>query len=131
MLFCEDPIPTDPCVAPPGLDTSRAVLSGQTGETGFSILSESSNHIILTRNPQAVNETPSTYTFDNIVNPVDTTQSFAIRLGDYPTTDASGQLINLGSIVSQVTNSIEIDTQVPPILNFCVAGQVTSDCLQE
>jgi hypothetical protein len=36
ILFCEDPIPTDPCVAPPGLDVSHAVLSNQSGETGFS-----------------------------------------------------------------------------------------------
>ena len=54
-----------------------------------------------------------------------------VRLSDYPTTDASGQLINLGSIVNQVTSSIEIDTQVPPMLIFCVAGQVNRDCSQE
>lgn len=131
MLFCEDPIPYDPCVAPPGLDASHAALSAQTGETGFSIASESSNHIVLTRTPQPADETPSVYTFDNIVNPTDTTHSFSIRLSDYPTTDASGPLINLGSIVSQVTNSIEIDTQVPPILIFCVAQQVSQDCSQE
>ncbi len=142
LLFCYDPIPSEPitptnpvdhhpCVAPAGLDVSRAVLSGQTGETGYSILSKSTNHIVLTRTPGAVSETPSTYTFDNIVNPTDTTHSFAIRMSDYPTTDASGQLINLGSIMSQATNSIEIDTQVPPVLNFCVAGQVNRDCSQK
>lgn len=131
MQFCIDPIPGDPCVAPAGLDISHAVLSSQTGETGFSIASLSGNDIVLTRNPQAASETPSTYTFSNIVNPTDTTQSFSIRLSDYPTTDVSGQLIDLGSIVSQVTNSIEIDTQVPPILIFCVAGEVNDDCSQE
>lgn len=131
MQFCEDPIPDDPCVAPPGLDVSHATLSNQTGETGFSILSETGNEIVLTRSPTAANETPSVYTFDNIVNPTDTTHSFAIRLSDYPTTDASGQLIDLGSVISEVTNSIEIDTQVPPILIFCVAGQVNKGCTQE
>jgi hypothetical protein len=131
MLFCEDPIPYDPCVTPPGLDASHAVLSNQSGETGFGILSESPNEVVLTRNPQAANETPSTYNFTNIINPTDTTHSFSIRLSDYPSTDASGSLINLGSIISEVTNSIEIDTQVPPILIFCVAGQVNKDCSQE
>lgn len=131
MQFCEDPIPYDPCVAPPGLDASRAVLSGQTGETGFSVRSESTNEIVLTRTPVPAAETPSVYTFDNVVNPSDTSASFAIRLSDYPTTDATGPLIDLGSIISQVTSSIEIDTQVPPMLIFCVAGQVTPDCSQE
>src|SRR5690348_16043136 len=80
MLFCNDPIPTDPCDPPAWLDVSGAVLSGQTGETCFSILSASSNHIILSRPPGTVSETPSTYTFDNMVNPNDTTDSFSIRL---------------------------------------------------
>lgn len=141
LLFCYDPIPSEPitpqnpvdhhpCVAPAGLDVSHAVLTDQTGETGFSILSESGNHIVLTRTPGVANETPSTYTFSNIKNPTDTTHSFAIRMSDYPSTDASGVLINLGSVESQVTNSIEIDTQVPPVLTFCVAGQVNRDCSQ-
>jgi len=131
LQFCIDPIPDDPCVAPAGLDASHAVLSNQTGESGFGILSESTSDIVLTRAPQAAGEIPSTYTFSNIINPTDTTQSFSIRLGDYPSTDGSGQLIDLGSVVSQVTNSIEIETQVPPILIFCVAGQVNNDCSQE
>jgi len=131
MQFCVDPIPGDPCVAPAGLDVSHAVLSSQTGETGFSIASQSSSEVVLTRTPQAAGETPSTYTFSNVVNPTDTTQSYSIRLSDYPTIDASGPLIDLGSIVSQVTNSIEIDTQIPPILIFCVAGEVNKDCSQE
>jgi hypothetical protein len=142
LLFCYDPIPSEtispqnpidhhPCIAPIGLDASHAVLSNQTGEAGFSILRESTNEIVLTRTPNAAAETPSSYTFSNIVNPTDTTQSFAIRMSDYPTTDATGTLINLGSIVSQTTNSVEIDTQVPPMLIFCVAGQVSRDCAQE
>jgi hypothetical protein len=119
LLFCLDPIPSEPispqnpvdhqpCVTPAGLDVSTAVLSDQTGETGFTILSQTTNEIVLTRTPGAVNETPSTYTFDNIVNPVDTTHSFAIRLSDYPTTDASGPLINLGSVLSEASVGIRI-----------------------
>ncbi len=141
LLFCYDPIPSEtlspenpvdhhPCVAPVGLDVSHAVLSDQTGETGFSILSASSNHIVLTRTPGAVNETPSTYTFDNIVNPTDTSQSFAIRMSDYASTDASGALINLGSILSEVTNGVTLETQVPPQLIFCLAQQVSQNCDQ-
>jgi hypothetical protein len=68
------------------------------------------------------------YTFDNIVNPTDTSQSFAIRMSDYPTTDGTGPLINLGSVLSQVSDGITIETQVPPQLIFCVAAQVGLNC---
>ncbi len=140
LLFCLDPVPSEtissfnpvdhhPCVAPAGLDASHATLSSQTGETGFSILSQTTNEIILTRTPGTVNETPSSYIFDNIVNPVDTTHSFAIRMSDYPSTDASGTLINLGSVLSQTTNGVILETQVPGILVFCVAAQVDDNCI--
>jgi hypothetical protein len=140
LLFCYDPIPSEPitpdnpvdhhpCVAPVGLDVSGAVLSSQTGETGYAIASATTNHIILTRTPGAVSETPSTYTFSNIVNPTDTSQSFAARMGSYASTDATGQIINLGSVVSQATNGVVLETQVPPILVFCVGGQVDQLCV--
>jgi len=140
LLFCWDPIPSEqvsiynpvdhhPCVTPAGLDVSHATLSAQTGETGFTILSQTTNEIVLTRTPGPAAETPSTYTFDNIINPVDTTHSFAIRLSDYPSTDASGTLINLGSVLSQATNGVALETQVPGILVFCVAAQVNDNCL--
>src|SRR6059058_246821 len=45
--YCDDPIDEIACVAPPGLDVSGAVLSAQSGETGFSINSASSNRIVI------------------------------------------------------------------------------------
>jgi len=128
ILFCVSPIPSEPCVPPPGLDVSGAVLSDQTGETGYSILFQDTNHIILTRAPGVVGNTPSTYDFDNVVNPTSTSHSFSARLSDYASTDATGTLIDLGSVVSEVTEPIIIETQVPPILIFCVGLQVTQNC---
>lgn len=139
LLFCYDPVPSEritpdnpvdhhPCVAPAGLDVSHAQLSSQLGITGYSILSQTANHIILTRTPGTVTETPSVYTFDNVVNPTDTSQSFAIRMSSYASTDATGQIINLGSIISQVSNGVTLETQVPPQLVFCVAGEVDLNC---
>lgn len=139
LLFCYDPIPSEdispqnpvdhhPCVAPTGLDVSHALLSGQFGITGYSVLSQTSNHIILTRTPGSVTETPSIYTFDGIVNPTDTSQSFAIRMSSYASTDATGSIVNLGSVISEVTNGVSLETQVPPQLVFCVAGGVDFNC---
>lgn len=128
MLFCLDPIPYMPCVTPPGLDVSGAVLSNQTGQTGFSIASKSANHIVLTRAPGMISSDVSSYTFDNIVNPADSSQSFAIRLSTYSTSDMSDPQVDFGSVEGQVTNDIVIETQVPPMLIFCVAEQVEDNC---
>lgn len=129
MLFCISPVPYDPCVTPPGLNVSNAVLSGQSGETGFSILSKSTNHIVLTRIPNTPTTPSSSYTLDNIVNPTSTTESFSIRLRSHGTTDASGPHINFGSVKGQVVTGIGLETQIPPMLIFCLAQEVEEGCL--
>lgn len=128
MLFCVDPIPYNPCVTPPGLNVANTVLSNQTGETGFSILSKSQNHIVLTRVPNTPISSKSSYTFDNIVNPTDTNQPFSIRLRSHGSTDGTGQHINFGSVMGQVATGITIETQVPPMLVFCLAQEVEEGC---
>ena len=129
MLFCIDPIPYMPCDPPAGLDTSNAVLSAQTGETGYTIQTETSNHIILSRSPTPITASGlSSYTFSNIVKPSGTDQSFSIRLKSLESTDGTGPQIDFGSIKGQVTNAIVIETQVPPMLIFCLAQQVELGC---
>lgn len=145
MLFCLDPIPSErisaqnpvdhhPCVPPAGINVSNAVLTAQTGETGFTVHTLPTSdpthtyHLVLTRTPGAVSETPSTYTLGNIINPTQTDESFAIRMSDYASTDTSGPLINLGSIVTQANPGVFLETQVPPMLIFCMGAQVSLNC---
>lgn len=128
LLFCMSPIPDDPCVPPPGLDVSGATLAEQTGETGFSISPQSSNHMVLTRTPGVVTSAGSTYTFTNVLNPTVIDQAFALRMTTHDTTDASGPHIDFGSLRAQVTSGIVIETQVPPMLVFCMAEEVAEDC---
>jgi len=129
MLFCVSPIPYEACVTPPGLDVSQATLSDQIGEMGYSILSKSTNHIILTRVPKVITSSDlSSYTFTNMVNPTDTTRSFSIRLRTHTTTDATGTQVDFGSIKGQVQTGTKLETQVPPMLLFCVAEEVTEGC---
>lgn len=130
MLFCESPIPYEPCVTPPGLDVASATLSDQTGETGFSILTQSANHITLTRTPMVIQGpgSRSTYTFEGVRSPQDTGKAFAIRLRSHSTSNATGAQIDFGSVRGQVGDGITIQTQVPPMLIFCVAQQVNEDC---
>lgn len=129
LLFCIDPIPHHACVPPPGLDVSGAVLAGQSGEGGFGISVQTPNHITLSRTPgMIVPGDLSSYRFDNIVNPNDTTQSFSIRLKSHSSVDASGPQIDFGSVKAQITDGITLMTQVPPMLVFCLAEQVNDNC---
>lgn len=129
MLFCIDPIPYMPCDPPAGLDVSNATLSSQSGETGFGISQQTSNHIVLSRiSPSTVGSTRSTYVFTGVTNPTYMAHSFSIRLSDYASTDASGPYIDVGSVVTMITNDIFLETQVPPILTFCLAQKVSADC---
>lgn len=128
MLFCYDPIPHHECIAPAGLDVSGATLVDQQGETGYSILSKSPNHILLTRTAAAPINPASSYTFNAIVNPTDTTKSFAVRLKSHASNNATGPQIDFGSIKGQATTSIVIETQVPPVLIFCLAQEVAEEC---
>ncbi len=129
LLACIDPIPYHACETPPGFSMQDAVLSNQTGETGYSIGSKSTNRIVLTRNTAVPSATDiSSYTFQNIKNPTDTSKSYSIRLKTFDAPNATGPQIDFGSVKAQVSDGIILETQVPPMLIFCVAGQVADDC---
>jgi hypothetical protein len=128
LLFCIDPIPHHECVPPPGLDVSNANLVSQTGETGFSISHKDPNHIVLARSPDAISTNGSSYQFNNIKNPSNTDISFSIRLRTHQSSDGTGVQVDYGSVKGQVTSGIGIETQVPPMLIFCVAEIVSDNC---
>lgn len=132
MKFCMDPIPYKPCVTPPGLDLTNIDLSDQLGEVGFSIVSKSSNHIVLgrTNSVAPASGDMSTYTFTGIKNPNQSAvgEAFSIRLKSLSSSDGTGPQIDFGSVRGQVTNAIHLETQVPPMLKFCAAEQVSVDC---
>lgn len=131
LLFCEDPIPYMPCDIPPGLDVSQAILDSQLGEAGFVIDqgTHTQNHILLKRTSTMISTADvSHYAFKNITNPSNTTPAFSIRLKSLASSDGSGPQIDFGSVRGQVTDSISIETQVPPMLVFCLARQVELYC---
>ncbi|RYF29239.1 MAG: hypothetical protein EOO17_02080 [Chloroflexi bacterium] len=130
ILFCNNPIPYEACVKPAGLDASNAVLSEQLGEIGFSILSKSANHIVLSRPPGMISAIPASYKFDNIINPTGSTSAFAVRLRSHASLNGTGPQIDFGSVRGQVTNGVGLETQVPPMLIFCVAEEVSEGCTQ-
>jgi hypothetical protein len=110
------------------MDVGSALLDSQTGETGFSITTQTSNHIILSRTPGVI--TPgelSTYVFKGVKNPTNV-DAFAIRIQVYDLPGAAGEKGDFGGVRGSVTNEIIIETQVPPMLIFCLAQQVELQC---
>lgn len=128
LLLCTDPIPYMPCDPPAGFDASSATLSSQSGETGFSMSIPASNHIVLSRTPTMTGPDYATYTFSGIKNPTDMSTSYGFRLSTYSSSDASGPIINLGTVLTQATEGVTLETQVPPILDFCVSHRVNQLC---
>ena len=128
LLFCNDPIPYHTCVTPTGMNVADAELSDQSGEVGFSISRRSTNRLVLSRDSHLPTDHKSIYTFDNILNPTDTSQAFSIRIKTFSSTDGSGDQVDFGSVRGQVIEGIKIATQVPPMLIFCLAEEVEYNC---
>lgn len=129
QICANDPLIGTPCTAPAGFDAQTAVLSAQSGETGFTLSPLStSNVIILSRVPSASQALPSEYEFSDIINPT-STGSYYGRLETFATNDASGPNIDYGGLALSVNNSLTISAEVPPYLTFCTGITIAGlDC---
>lgn len=131
LQFCANsPLFGQPCTAPAGFDISNAVLSGQTGETGFTIdvANTTANTLVLTRVPAATSTGSSTYTLDNVMNPT-TVDSFYGRLQTFATIDASGSPNDQSGLAMSIDNAVQVSATVPPYLLFCSGITITGfDC---
>ena len=134
LEFCDNsPIIGLVCNAPTGFSASSAVLSAQTGNTGFTILSNTSNSIVLTRTASNATATASTYTFTNVNNP-SATGTYFMRIQTFTSTDATGNSVDAGGVAFAITNAITITAKVQETLSFCVTSAAhntwttTNDC---
>lgn len=125
--YCTTPLFQEACTAPTGIDVSGVGLQGQGGETGFSVFSASANQIVITRTSAPVTQVASQYVFNNAINP-SSTQTFFVRISSYATTDATGSYTDAGTVSNSTTQTINISTEVPPILEFCVGVTISGDC---
>ncbi|HSX35657.1 MAG TPA: hypothetical protein VLH84_01845 [Patescibacteria group bacterium] len=119
----------DPCTAPFGFDATSAVLSQQTGTSGFLISTDSTaNELILTRPPAVQAATFVTLTFDNMSNPA-AGGSYYGRFLTYASSDASGPSTDAGGVAFAIQGAIGVSAEVPPYLTFCVGEIITgTDC---
>ncbi len=117
------------CAAPDGLDVSNANLDAEHGETGFSILTPTSaNAIILTRSPAPTVAGTVSYEFSHLVNPSTSNQTVYVRISTYDDTEATGVLLDRGSVAFSTAENLVVGAYVPPYITFCVAITVSNDC---
>jgi len=128
--YCEnDPFIGTPCTAPAGLNVTGAVLSSQTGETGFSIHgSTTANNLVISRTPAVTPGNPVQYVFSNIVNPSVQSSSIYVRISTYASNDASGFVTDSGGTVFSTAGNFGTNAYVQPFLYFCVGLTVTGNC---
>lgn len=131
LQYCTNsPIPNDTCDTPAGLSLTGAVLTDQTGNTGFTIdtTDSTSNTIILSRTASPALAIPSSYTLSNIVNPSTANQTTFIRITTYESVDGTGAYVDRGSVAFSTTPNLSVGAYVPPFLNLCVGVTVTINC---
>lgn len=121
VTFCSNsPLVNDSCTFPVGFTDSKATIVAQSGVSGFSISSSStSNSLIFTRNPSAVNAgTVINIQFKNVVNP-SSPGSYYARVYTYASTDGSGSYTDFGGLSMSYITALTISAEVPPYLLFC------------
>ena len=133
IQFCSNnPIVYLACIAPGGFNDSNAVLSNQSGVSGFSINTSLSNAytIILSRSPSVVNASAMSFSFSGITNPSSTGEFFA-RMQTFATYDGTGPATDYGGIAMVIENGYSVSVTVPPYLLFCVGNSIPNqDCSQ-
>ncbi|MBI4033447.1 hypothetical protein HY379_00430 [Candidatus Saccharibacteria bacterium] len=131
FLYCENsPLISESCSAPPGLDVLSASLSGQTGNTGFSVdgASSTANKLVITRTAAAGAIITSRYIFDSITNPSTAGSTEFVRITTYASTDGSGSFTDNGTVAFATVSPFSVGANVPPFLQICVAITVAPDC---
>lgn len=113
--------PSYVCNPPTGFSAASAVLSSQSGITDFSINSSSTASKIILSRPAStvVSPEPLQLEFGNITNPSNI-GSYYVHIATFASTDGSGPELDYGNVVFAINNDINITTEVPPYLMFCV-----------
>lgn len=131
--YCSNtPLFSEACTPPAGLDVSAAVLSQQTGNTGFVVdaIDTTANRIVINRPPAPAVTTSSTFAFDNITNPSASNATTYVRISTYGGTLGSGPTEDTGAVAFATVTNFAVGAYVPPFIRLCVGVTVAIDCSQ-
>ncbi len=114
------------CNTPTGVDASGATIGFESGATGFSVSSASTNEVVLSR---ATATAPTTaaleYRLDGVINPSATNMTFFVRIYTYTSTDGSGTPTDTGSVAASTASPIVITGTMPESLVFCTGRTIS------
>ncbi len=113
------------CVTPTDLDTTNAVLGSETGATGFTIDNDDNGAPFLTRTAAAATGAV-TYRLDDIINPSGINETFFVRISTHLLTDATGPIIDGGSVTASTAEPIIISGTMPESLIFCTGEDIAT-----
>lgn len=135
--FCSaSPLFEDTCTAPAGLSVSSAVLSAQTGTSGWAIVgaATTASHLEIGGATALTGGTPATLTLTTITNP-STTGAFFARIYTYGAADPdwtgagsglTGTVVDFGGVALSTADVISITARVQEKLTFCVSSAAMS-----
>jgi len=83
---------------------------------------------VLSRPTAPGNLLPSTYQFDNVINPSTPGQSVFVRIWTHTAMDGSGPKIDGGAAAFAVQSIFNVGAFVPPFVRLCVGITVAPDC---
>ena len=127
VLICgNSPLEGDLCNPPPGLDTTNAQLTAQTGITDFTLFNVGPNSMLLSH-PAAIVTAPQTvsFTFHDIVNP-NVPGPYYVRVAAYSSTNGTGPSVAFGGLAFAIAHNVQLSSVVPPYLTFCSGVTIAS-----
>lgn len=117
------------CVAPTGLNVNGAAFGGEAGSavTGFGMGAKTANSFILTRVPASVAADATVVAqANNIINPSETNKTFFTRITTYASNNATGTIIDSGSVAASTANPIQLTGVMPESLIFCTGETISA-----
>ena len=113
------------CTTPTGLDTTSAALGSENGATGFSMVNTTNGAPYLTRSAAVIPaSTVLTYQLSSITNPTTENMTFHVRISTYSSTDATGGVVDSGTVSASTATQIVLDGTMPESLVFCTGETI-------
>lgn len=128
---------TPTCVAPTGLNTDSATITGQTGVTGWVTktndpgadtnefyIAESAPVVGIPDNDPVGTNTMMTFQFSGVVPPFNTNETFFVRITTYAAIDGTTTPVDSGVVAASTATPIVINGTMPESLVFCTGRTV-------
>jgi hypothetical protein len=127
FLYCT--IASGSCTTPTGLDTTGATIGNESGATGFTNITKSTNGTVYISRTSAASVNTGTdvsYLLSSVINPTTANETFFVRISTFASLDATGSPLDTGTVTASTANAIQLTGVMPESLIFCTAETITA-----